>query len=62
MDSMRMDRTVVRKTTLAGQDEAYCLSMSVHDRILLLEDMNRRARAMMGYAEGRLNRSIASFR
>ena len=27
-----MDRTVVRKTTLKEQDEAFCLSLSIDER------------------------------
>jgi len=39
-----MDRTVVKKTTLEEQDEAFCLSLSPNDRLRVLEELNRQGR------------------
>ena len=44
-----MDRTVVRKTTLAEQDEAFCLSLSPDERLRVLEELNRQGRILAGY-------------
>jgi len=44
-----MDRTIIKKTTLAEQDEAFCLSLSVDDRLRVLEELNRQGRIMAGY-------------
>ena len=46
-----MDRTVVRKTTLAEQDEAFCLSLSLDERLRVLEELNRQGRILAGYPE-----------
>ena len=51
-----MDRTVVRKTTLKEQDEAFCLSMSVAERLKVLEELNRVGRIMTGYSDAPLDR------
>ena len=51
-----MDRTVVRKTTLKEQDEAFCLSMSVAERLKVLEELNRMGRIMAGYPDAPLDR------
>lgn len=51
-----MDRTVVRKTTLKGQDEAFCLSMSVAERLKVLEELNRVGRIVAGYSDAPLDR------
>ena len=54
-----MDRTVVRKTTLAEQDEAFCLSLSVDERLCVLEELNRQGRILAGYpATVKMNRKI----
>ena len=53
----RMDRTVVRKTTLAEQDEAFCLALSPDERLRVLEELNRQGRIIAGYpATVRMNR------
>ena len=44
-----MDRTVIRKTTLAEQDEAFCLGMSPNDCLRVLEELNRQGRILAGY-------------
>ena len=55
-----MDRTVVRKTTLAEQGEAFCLSLSPDERLRVLEELNRQGRVLAGYPEtSMLNRRIA---
>ena len=55
-----MDRTVVKKTTLEGQDEAFCLSLSLNDRLRVLEELNRQGRILAGYSEsGPLARKVA---
>ena len=52
-----MDRTVVRKTTLAEQDEAFCLSLSYEERLRVLEELNRQGRILAGYpASVQMNR------
>ena len=54
-----MDRTVVRKTTLAEQDEAFCLSLSPDERLRVLEELNRQGRILAGYpALVKMNRKI----
>ena len=54
-----MDRTVVRKTTLAEQDEAFCLSLSPDERLRILEELNRQGRILAGYpASVPMNRRI----
>ena len=53
-----MDRTVVKMTTLKEQDEAFCLSLSVDERIKVLEELNRIGRRTAGYPESRLDRSV----
>ena len=52
-----MDRTVVRKTTLKEQDEAFCLALSIDERLKVLEELNRIGRLAAGYPEARLDRS-----
>ena len=55
-----MDRTVVKKTTLEGQDEAFCLSLSLNDRLRVLEELNRQGRILAGYPnEVPLNRNVS---
>ena len=44
-----MDRTLVRKTTLAEQDEAFCLALSPDERLRVLEELNRQGRIFAGY-------------
>ena len=54
-----MDRTVVRKTTLAEQDEAFCLALSPDERLRVLEELNRQGRILAGYpASVQMNRKI----
>lgn len=54
-----MDRTIVKKTTLEKQDEAFCLSLSLDERLRVLEDLNRQGRILSGYsASTPMNRSI----
>ncbi len=53
-----MDRTIVKKTTLEKQDEAFCLSLSLDDRLRVIEELNRQGRLMAGYpASAPMNRS-----
>ena len=52
-----MDRTVVKMTTLKDQDEALCLSLSLDDRLRVLEELNRMARAAAGFVPAALDRS-----
>ena len=55
-----MDRSAVKKTTLEGQDEAFCLSLSLNDRLRVLEELNRQGRILAGYPESvPLARNIA---
>ena len=52
-----MDRTVVRKTTLVEQDEAFCLALSPDERLRVLEELNRQGRILSGYpASVQMNR------
>ena len=51
-----MDRTVVKMTTLKEQDEAFCLSLSVDERLKVLEELNRVGRLAAGYPDARLDR------
>jgi hypothetical protein len=53
-----MDRTVVKMTTLEKHDEAFCLSLSVDERLKVLEELNRIGRVAAGYPESRLDRTI----
>ena len=54
-----MDRTVVRKTTLAEQDEAFCLALSPDERLRVLEELNRQGRILAGFlASVQMNRKI----
>lgn len=53
-----MDRTVVKMTTLEEQDEAFCLSLSIDERLKVLEELNRIGRRTAGYPESRLDRSV----
>lgn len=54
-----MDRTVVKKTTLDMQDEAFCLSLSYSDRLRVLEELNRQGRILAGYpASAPMNRTV----
>jgi len=54
-----MDRTIVKKTMLAEQDEAFCLSLSPDDRLRVLEELNRQGRIMAGYpASAPMDRSV----
>ena len=53
-----MDRTFVKLTTLEKQDEAFCLSLTVDERLKVLEELNRIGRVVAGYPESRLDRTI----
>ena len=54
-----MDRTVVHRTTLAEQDEAFCLALSVDERLRILEELNRQGRILAGYpASVQMNRKV----
>ena len=56
-----MDRTVVRKTTLVEQDDAFCLSLSHEERLRVLEELNRQGRILAGYpASVQMNRKVVS--
>ena len=44
-------------TTLKEQDEALCLSLSLDDRLRVLEELNRMARSAAGFAPAALDRS-----
>ena len=44
-----MDRTIVKMTTLKEQDEAFCLSLSIDERLKVLEELNRIGRLAAGY-------------
>ena len=53
-----MDRTIVKKTTLAEQNEAFCLALSLDERLRVLEDLNRQGRILAGYpASAPMNRN-----
>lgn len=52
-----MDRTAVKMTTLKEQDEAFCLSLSIDERLKVLEELNRIGRLAFGGADSRLDRS-----
>jgi len=54
-----MDRTVVKKTTLDEQDEAFCLSLSPDERLRVIEELNRQGRVLAGYpASAPMNRKV----
>ena len=54
-----MDRTVVRRTTLSEQGEAFCLALSVDERLRVLEELNRQGRILAGYpASAQMNRKV----
>ena len=53
-----MNRTVVKMTTLEKQDEAFCLSLTIDERLKALEELNRIGRVAAGYPESRLDRTI----
>lgn len=44
-------------TTLKEQDEAFCLSLSIDERIKVLEELNRIGRLAFGGSDSRLDRS-----
>jgi hypothetical protein len=52
-----MDRTAVKMTTFEDQDEAFCLSLSIDERLKVLEELNRIGRFAAGYSETRLDRN-----
>ena len=51
-----MDRTTVKMTSLAEQDEAFCLSLSVDERLKVLEKLNHIGRLAAGYPDAQLDR------
>ena len=51
-----MDRTVVKMTTLKEQDEAFCLSLSIDERLKVLEELNRIGRLAAGCPDVPLDR------
>ena len=51
-----MDRTIVKVTTLTAPDEAFCLSLSVDERLKVLEELNRIGRRAAGYPDVPLDR------
>ena len=54
-----MDRTVIKTTTLEVQDEAFCLTLSLNDRLRVLEELNRQGRILAGYPQSvPLNRNV----
>ena len=53
-----MDRSTVKITTLKDQDEAFGLSLTIDERIKVLEELNRIGRTAAGYPEARLDRTI----
>jgi len=53
-----MDRTAVKMTTLKEQDEAFCLSLTIDERLKVLEELNRIGRQAAGCSETRLDRSV----
>lgn len=57
-----MDRTVVKMTTLKEQEEMFCLSLSVDERLRVLEELNRIGRLAAGYLQAPLNRQAVSIR
>ena len=52
-----MDRSVVKMTTFKEQDEAFCLSLTIDERLKVLEELNRVGRLAAGYPVSRLNRT-----
>ncbi len=56
-----MDITVIKKTTLEEQEEAFCLTLSLDERLRVLEELNRQGCILMGYPPSApLNRKIVS--
>ena len=51
-----MDRTIVKVTMLKVQDEAFCLSLSIDERLKVLEELNRIGRLAAGYPDDPLDR------
>ena len=51
-----MDKTVVKMTTLKEQDEAFCLSLSIDERLKVLEELNRIGRLASGCSDAPLDR------
>ena len=51
-----MDRTIVKVTTLKEQDEAFCLSLSINERLKVLEELNRIGRLAADYPDAPLDR------
>ena len=51
-----MDRSTVKITTLKEQDEAFCLSLSIDERLKVLEDLNRIGRLASGCPDAPLDR------
>ena len=42
-----MDRTIVKKTTLKEQDEAFCTDLTLDERLKVIEKLNRVGREML---------------
>ena len=53
-----MDRTTVKVTTLKEQEVAFCLHLSIDERLRTLEELNRIGRLAAGYPESRLDRTV----
>ena len=53
-----MDRTAVKVTTLKEQEEAFCLHLSIDERLRTLEELNRIGRLAAGYPTSRLDRTV----
>ena len=51
-----MDRAAVRFVPMKELEEAFCLNLSVDERLRVLEELNRIGRLAAGYPESRLNR------
>lgn len=51
-----MDRTIVKVTTLKEQEEAFCLHLSIDERLRTLEELNRIGRIAAGYSDAPLDR------
>ena len=51
-----MDRTIVKKTTLKEQDEAFCLNLTLDERQKVIEELNRQGREMARIVAARRGR------
>lgn len=57
-----MDKTVLKKTTLKEQDEAFCLNLTLDERLKVIEELNRLGRERLGAGKARLLRSVVTIR